>query len=192
VKRVLWILLCDFFVVCLISGLVFAVDPSEEKPEIPTKEKSANMKEVSLYQYYQTHLLPYLTGPKSKTKGKYAESENKGGTPSSASLLLNRKKTDEAGVSPNGSPTEQKSKGEDGQETTFITLHKGESIGLAEINKSFPREVLKEYKAEVLLGYKVSPLVEILFGKVQKIESSQYSPWGIHDDGWRLKLKKDF
>jgi len=148
------------------------------------------MKEVSLYQYYQTHLLPYLTG--TQTKGGYAEPVNKGVTSPSASLMLNRKKVDETAASPNGSPPGQKSEGGDGEEKTFITLNRAESIGLAEINRSLPREAWKEYKAEFLLGYKVSPLVEILFGKAQKIESSQYSPWGIRDDGWRLKLKKDF
>jgi hypothetical protein len=71
-------------------------------------------------------------------------------------------------------------------------LNKIDSVGLDEINKSFPKDFRKEYIAELALGIKLSPLVDLTFGKVQKFERSEGTPWGAHDDGWRIRLKKDF
>ncbi len=75
---------------------------------------------------------------------------------------------------------------------TYFSLSRVDSIGLSEMNKSFPQLYKKEYIAELALGIKLSPLLDLSLGKVQKFERPEGSPWEAHDDGWRIRLKKDF
>ncbi len=194
VRKSLLILLIAFFGTCIVSGSLSAAGPTPEKPQVAIQESGKNGKELPLYQYYQRYLTPYLAGLQTKTKGGSTEPERNPGTLtalSSGSLVSGKSKNQETGASQNALSPEQKT-AEGINDKAFITLNKSESVGLAEMNKSFPKEFKKEYNTEFLVGYKVSPLVDILFGKAQKIERSQDSPWGVHDDGWRLKLQKTF
>ena len=78
------------------------------------------------------------------------------------------------------------------RETTYVTLNKIDSVGLDAINKSFPKDYRKEYIAELALGIKLSPMTDLTFGKVQKFERSEGTPWEARDNGWAIRLKKDF
>jgi hypothetical protein len=108
-------------------------------------------------------------------------------------------KTVPAPVTPTGSLVLSKSKTvepgadkETSKETAYVALNKIDSVGLEAINKSFPKDYRKEYIAELALGIKLSPMVDLTFGKVQKFERSEGTPWEARDDGWRIRLKKDF
>jgi hypothetical protein len=54
------------------------------------------------------------------------------------------------------------------------------------------KEVAKQNKTEVSLGYKFSPFSEIYLGKgflVDRKDSTSFQP---HDDGWRIKFQANF
>jgi hypothetical protein len=97
------------------------------------------------------------------------------------SLVLSKSKTGESG------PDKETS-----TETAYVTLNKIDSVGLDAINKSFPKDYRKEYIAELALGIKLSPMTDLTFGKVQKFERSEGTPWEARDNGWAIRLKKDF
>ena len=106
------------------------------------------------------------------------------------SLLSTKSKSDAAeggqGVSNNGQKTEKT------DDRTYLSLFRMDSIGRDEINRALPSEYRREYVAELALGLKLAPTVDLSFGKAQRFERSENSPWASHDDGWRLRLQKNF
>jgi hypothetical protein len=194
VRRILLILSLTLFVACPVASGLHGAEPADMKS--PAKFTGTGQKgaEMSLHQYYQQYLNPYLAGL--QVKGRSTDLERNSGVAAKASSgaggLPSGKAKSPDGETRQDTPSTEQKTGRDGDEKTFVTLNKNDSIGLAEINKRFPHEFRKEYEAELLVGYRVSPLVDILFGKAQKFERSQDSPWGMHDSGWRLKLQKNF
>ena len=182
----MFILLCVYFAVSFFAVAGHAGEADQKsQPAVKATEKAP--KDTSLYLYYQQHLKPYFANSSVKpSDNKYKEPEQKAApqpvTPT-GSLVLSRSKTDDA------SPDKSK---EASEATSYVTLNRIDSVGLEAMNKSFPKEFRKEYIAELALGIKLSPMVDLTFGKVQKFERSESTPWESRDDGWRLRLKKDF
>jgi hypothetical protein len=181
------------------SGL--AGEVSEKKPAASVTETGKGEKDTSLYLYYQKYLSPYLGNPRTTATERYKEPGQKGVPASQApsgKLLSNRSKLNEAGAGSEETASGQKDPAQ-AQEKTYFSLNKLDSVGLEEINRSFPGAYRKEYLAELAFGIKLSPLLDLSFGKVQKFEryggsaaGNHDESWKIKDDGWRLRLQKNF
>ena len=172
--------------VCLFAASGLTAEVSDQKPQTAASATAKTQKDTSLYLYYQQHLKPYFANPPARTEDRYKEPGQKAAPSQAAptgSLVLGRSKTGDAGA--------DKDK-EASRETTYVTLNRLDSVGLEAINKTFPKDFRKEYIAELALGIKLSPLLDLTFGKVQKFERSEGTPWETRDDGWRIRLKKDF
>ena len=172
-----------------------AADAAEEKPQSAKVEAGAKEKETSLYLYYQKYLNPYLNKGKTKGSDKDKITEPKGTlvsnpSPPASVVVLNRTKPPGSSAVQDGSSSEAKEI--ESEEKSYIALNKLDSIGLDAINRTFPQEYRKEYLAELALGFKLSPFLDLSVGKVQRFERSGESPWGAHDDGWRIRLQKNF
>ncbi len=183
------------FILCLGGEGSLIAESEHEKIPIKKKEVLNNASGLPLHQYYQKHLTPYLNGLRSKTNGpalKYVQEKEASATISTGSLLGGNAETASQRTALSREEHNNINAENNTEEKTFISLHKSEAVGRAVINKNFPKEFKSEYDTELLVGYKITPLVDILFGKVQKLERSQDRPWEMHDDGWTLKLQKNF
>jgi hypothetical protein len=54
------------------------------------------------------------------------------------------------------------------------------------------KEITKDYKTELSMGYRVSPFSEIYLGKGFLVDRKDNFNVDTHDNGWRLKFKYDF
>lgn len=75
-----------------------------------------------------------------------------------------------------------------GNDNRFIGLARIDRLGLMESNKTSPNE----YGAELMIGYKVTSLWSVLFGKGMQLESPGDTSIRYQDDGWRFKFVKKF
>ncbi|HEY3276096.1 MAG TPA: hypothetical protein VGJ94_05710 [Syntrophorhabdaceae bacterium] len=186
------VLLCGCVICCLLLPIPGNASDTVEGKQIPAvAEKGKKEKETSLYLYYQRYLNPYFSKSQPRT------ADRSKGTESKASLVSNPTFLPAHGSKDVNLPAAEKeapseAKKEDSADKPYIMLNRLDSIGLDELNKSFPQAYRKEYLAELALGFKLTPLVDLSVGKVQKFERSGDSPWGAHDDGWRIRLQKNF
>lgn len=171
---------------CLFAVSGFTADAPDQKPQTSAPAAGKTVKDTSLYLYYQQYLKPYFGNSSTKTGDRSKEADQKtastSATPSGSLVLSRSKPADTASGKQSAEP----------EEKAYVTLNKIDSVGLDEINRTFPKDFRKEYIAELALGIKLSPLMDLSFGKVQKLERSEGTPWGMHDDGFRIRLKKDF
>ncbi len=69
-------------------------------------------------------------------------------------------------------------------------------VGLAKVDRVDVMQLSKltqnEYRAEFMIGYSVSSLGSILFGRAMQLERPADATLKLQDDGWRLKLLKRF
>jgi len=186
-----------YLVVCLISGFGFSAEPSDESSRIEKSNASAKPakgeKETSLYLYYQKYLSPYFSGSQAKKGAPYKEPDQRGmltASPSSGTLLSSKARTADGTVTKDGSQEQKSENG--GEDKTYISLNKLDSVGLSELNKTFPRDNRKEYVTELSLGFKLTPMMDLLIGRAQKFERSENTPWESKNDGWRIRLQKEF
>jgi len=159
---------------------------SDQKPRTAASAVAKPQKDDSLYLYYQQYLKPYFSKSLTRTEDGYKDPDQKAPpapVSPTGSLVLSRSKPADA---------EADKDKEGSRETAYVTLNRIDSVGLEAINKTFPKDFRKEYIAELALGIKLSPMLDLTFGKVQKFERSEGTPWESRDDGWRLRLKKDF
>ncbi len=75
-----------------------------------------------------------------------------------------------------------------GNENPYIGLARIDRLDLMQINRTSPNE----YGAEFMIGYKVTSLASILFGKGLQLESPGDTSIRFQDDGWRFKFVKKF
>ena len=69
-----------------------------------------------------------------------------------------------------------------------INLAKIDSLDVTGVK----RTAQKEYKAEVMLGYKVTPFGEVLLGRGVKLDRKEDASFEAQDNGWRVKFKINF
>ena len=82
----------------------------------------------------------------------------------------------------------------------FLSFKNGQNsepvVGLARINKINIMELKKisqnEYRLELHVGYDVTSLGTILFGRSMQLEREEDALLKLHDDGWRLQFLKRF
>lgn len=69
-------------------------------------------------------------------------------------------------------------------------------VGLARVDRVDIVELRKvtqnEYRAEIMVGYNMSSVGSILFGRAMQVERPGEARLRLLDDGWRLKLLKRF
>lgn len=80
--------------------------------------------------------------------------------------------------------TEKKNNGNE----VFVTLGRVSNFDV----RGIERTTRKEYKAEVSLGYRLTPFGEVLLGRGVRIERKEDAQFEAQDDGWRVKLRIDF
>ncbi|MDR2018942.1 MAG: hypothetical protein LBQ00_08800 [Syntrophobacterales bacterium] len=173
--------------VCLFAGAGFSAEAPEQKQRTADITKKTKT-DTSLYSYYQKHLKPYFQSSRPKEEEicnkEPSESTTSSGTPM-GSLTLSRSKV-------NGADSDSAQQEADAEQTTYLTLNRIDSIGLDAINKTFANHYRKEYIAELALGVRLPRHTNLTFGKVQKFERYEDTPWETHDNGWMIRLKKDF
>ncbi len=74
------------------------------------------------------------------------------------------------------------------EDSIYINLAKIESLDVTGVK----RTAEKEYKAEVMLGYKVTPFGEVLLGRGVKLDRKENASFEAQDNGWRVKFKINF
>lgn len=79
-------------------------------------------------------------------------------------------------------------KDDETKDKALISLGKADSIEITGIKQVAP----KEYKAEFLVGYRLTPFGEILLGKRMIFERKDDALFEHKDDGWKIKFKKSF
>ena len=75
-----------------------------------------------------------------------------------------------------------------GNDSRYIGLARIDRLGVMESNKTLSNE----YGAELMIGYKVTSLWSVLFGKGMQLESPGDTSVRFQDDGWRFKFVKKF
>ena len=75
-----------------------------------------------------------------------------------------------------------------GNDSRYIGLARIDRLGVMESNKTLS----SEYGAELMIGYKVTSLWSVLFGKGMQLESPGDTSVRFQDDGWRFKFVKKF
>lgn len=200
-KKPAFLLSLVYVMLILWTGVGFSAERTGDNPPSEGYRKSdahavpeTSDARKSLYLYYRNHLSPYFSGSQVK-KGPPAKESNQGGMfvapPSSGTLLSLSQPKPRDGAEDKGMVREQK--GDNGnEEKAYVTLNKQDAVGLGELNKLFPKENRKEYDTELSLGFKLTPMLDLQIGKAQKFERSEHTPWETRDQGWRIRLKKEF
>jgi len=88
----------------------------------------------------------------------------------------------------------------DKEKSYLFSFEKGEHespyVGLARIDRldimDPSRMSLGEYGAEFMIGYKVTSLGSLLFGKGMQVERPGETSVRLQDDGWRFKFVTKF
>ncbi len=75
-----------------------------------------------------------------------------------------------------------------GNENRYIGLARIDRLDLMQPSRTSPHE----YGAEFMIGYKVTSLGSIFFGKGLQLESPGVTSVRFQDDGWRFKFVKEF
>jgi hypothetical protein len=70
----------------------------------------------------------------------------------------------------------------------YVELAKIENLDVIDLKKISANE----YKADVLIGYKLTPFGEIFLGRGIMIQRKEDALFLAHDEGWRIKFKVNF
>ncbi|MCX7965906.1 MAG: hypothetical protein N2596_04705 [Syntrophorhabdaceae bacterium] len=79
-------------------------------------------------------------------------------------------------------------KDDDTKDKALISIGKVERIDLTELKPV----AQKEYKAEFLIGYRLTPFGEILLGRQMVFERKEDVLFEHRDGGWKIKFKTSF
>lgn len=162
----------------------------EEAVKILT-ESLKNEKITDLTRYYKRDGMLYTLNPENNDLNKYKALEEKG-------FILLKPLTDlnitNEGEKRYGIIFTEKSdpymikKDDETKDKALVSLGKAEKFEITEIKPVAP----KEYKAEFLIGYRLTPIGEILLGKRMVFEKKDDAFFEHRDDGWKIKFKTSF
>jgi hypothetical protein len=76
----------------------------------------------------------------------------------------------------------------DPENMAYVSLAKVDTVEVLRLKKTAP----KEYKAEVVIGLRLTPFGEVLLGRGVKVERREDAVFEANDDGWRVKFKIHF
>lgn len=190
-KKIGYTILCA---VVLLSGFSLAVcaqDLTEEEAKKLIQGVVKQEGKVESLQRYQKYANFYYIGSDEKTIEKYRKLEEAG----YVKLKLISGKDLEKGLNSayavefteKAMPYLVKPEGESG-DRIYINLAKIDSLDVTGIKMT----AQKEYKAEVMLGYKVTPFGEVLLGRGVRLERKEDASFEAQDNGWRVKFKINF
>ncbi len=73
-------------------------------------------------------------------------------------------------------------------DSPYIGLARIDRLDVMQCNRTSPNE----YGAEFMVGFKVTSLASLLFGKGMQMQSPGDTSVKLQDDGWRFKFVKKF
>ncbi|MCX5802722.1 MAG: hypothetical protein NTU69_04175 [Proteobacteria bacterium] len=185
------ILLIILSMICMLTGYTNAGELSRDEAAAMIKEVIANEKQADITRYYQKYGPFYYIGSDNGVINKHKELEQGGYVKVRA---LSDSKTSSESKTTYGIQFTDKAlpymakNNEDSENKAYITLAKVDNIDVIGLKKLTPNE----YKAEVSLGYRLTPFGEILLGRGIKVERKEDALFEAHDNGWRVKFKVNF
>ncbi|HBE45520.1 MAG TPA: hypothetical protein DDW17_08805 [Deltaproteobacteria bacterium] len=190
-KRAFLILIIIYTVTCIITQGTTASELSREEALTLIKGSLMQTKDSDFIKTYTRQGLFYSIGSDKETIARYSileqqgyvkinpppDSKEKGQSLTTCGIQFTEK------ASPYISQPEKNS-----EHKAFVTLAKVDSldvIGLRRLNE-------KEFKAEVALGYRLTPFGEILLGHGVILQRKEDAYFEAQDNGWRIKFKINF
>lgn len=180
--------------VILLSGLSLAVcaqDLTEEEAKKLIQGVVKQEDRVESLERYPKNATFYYIGSDEKTIEKYRKLEEAG----YVKLKLISGKDPGKGLdtayavefTEKAAPYLSKPEGESG-DRIYINLAKIDNLDVTGIKRTAQRE----YKAEVMLGYKATPFGEVLLGRGVRLDRKEDASFEAQDNGWRVKFKINF
>ena len=189
--KIVYIVLCSVLVFSGFSAGVRAADLTEEEAKKLIQGVVKHEGKVESLERYQKYPNFYYIGSDEKTVEKYRKLEEEG----YVKLKLISGKDLEKGLDTayaiefTEKATPYLIKPEGGSEDrVYIDLAKINDLDVTGVK----RTAQKEYKAEVMLGYKMTPFGEVLLGRGVKLDRKEDASFEAQDDGWRVKFKFNF
>lgn len=190
-KQIWYIGLCAVMLLGGLAAGVRAEDLTEEEAKKLIRNVVKHEGKVESLERYQKLANFYYIGSDEKTIEKYRRLEEAG----YVKMKLVSGKDLEKGLdtayavefTDKAAPYLSKPEGESG-DRVYINLAKIDSLDVTGIKRTTP----KEYKAEVMLGYKVTPFGEVLLGRGVRLDRKEDASFEAQDNGWRVKFKIDF
>ncbi|HOJ42812.1 MAG TPA: hypothetical protein PK800_01705 [Syntrophorhabdaceae bacterium] len=177
--------------VFLASIVVYAQEKPKLSREDATKmliESLKDNKMVDLTRYYSKQDSIYTLMPENNDLEKYRTLEEKG------FVMLKpirdsgeKEKTYGIVFTEKAEPYIIK-KEDDSKDKALISIGKAEKIDITELKPVSS----KEYKAEFLIGYRLTPFGEILLGKQTIFERKEDAFFEQRDGGWKIRFKTTF
>jgi len=190
-KKIVHIVLCSILIFSGLSAGVRAADLTEKEAKKLVQDvvkREGKMESLERYQKYPNF---YYIGSDEKTIEKYRKLEEAG----YVKLKLISGKDLEKGLdtayaiefTEKAAPYLVKPEG-GSEDRVYIDLAKIDNLDVTGVK----RTAQKEYRAEVMLGYKVTPFGEVLLGRGVKLDRKEDASFEAQDDGWRVKFKFNF
>lgn len=190
-KKIVYVVLCAVLMLSGFSAGVCAADLTGEEAKKLIQSVVKHEDKVESLQRYQKYTNFYYIGSDEKTVEKYRKLEEAG----YVKLKLISGKDLEKGLDTAYAIefTEKAApylvKPESGSEDKiYINLAKIDNLDVTGIRKT----ARKEYRADVMLGYKVTPFGEVLLGRGVKLDRKEDASFEAQDNGWRVKFKLHF
>ncbi|OPY79721.1 MAG: hypothetical protein A4E64_00365 [Syntrophorhabdus sp. PtaU1.Bin058] len=190
-KKIVYIVLCSFLIFSGFAAGISAAELTEEEAKKLIQDVVKHEDKVESLERYQQHGNFYYIGSDEKTVEKYRRLEEAG----YVKLKLISGKDLEKGLdsayavefTEKAAPFLIKPEG-GSEDRIYINLAKIDNLDVTGVK----RTAQKEYKAEVMLGYKVTPFGEVLLGRGVKLDRKEDASFEAQDDGWRVKFKINF
>lgn len=190
-KKIVYIVLCSFLIFSGFAARISAADLTEEEAKKIIQDVVKHEGKVESLERYQQHGNFYYIGSDEKTVEKYRKLEEAGYVKlkliSGKDLAKGLDSAYAVEFTEKAAPFLVKPK--DGSEDRiYINLAKIDNLDVTGVK----RTAQKEYKAEVMLGYKVTPFGEVLLGRGVRLDRKEDASFEAQDDGWRVKFKINF
>jgi len=189
--KIVYIALCSVLIFSGFAAGISAADLTEEEAKKLIQGVVKHEDKIESLERYQQHGNFYYIGSDEKTVEKYRKLEEAG----YVKLKLISGKDLEKGLdsayavefTEKAAPFLVKPEG-GSEDRIYINLAKIDNLDVTGVK----RTAQKEYKAEVMLGYKVTPFGEVLLGRGVKLDRKEDASFEAQDDGWRVKFKINF
>lgn len=174
----------------IFTGIVYAEELTREEATRLLIESLKDEKIINLTKYYTKHGLLYPLGPENGDLSRYKALEEKG-------YILLKPITDQNTTDENkkyGIIFTEKAepylikKDDETKDRALVSLGRADKVDITIIKQVEP----KEYKAEFLIGYRLTPLGEILLGKQMIFEKKEDASFVYKDNGWKIRFKTSF
>lgn len=190
-KKIAYIVLCSILIFSGFIARTSAADLTDEEAKKLIQGAVKHEDKVESLARYHQHGNFYYIGSDEKTVEKYRKLEEAGYV---KLRLISGKDLEKCLDSAYAVEFTEKAapfliKPEDASEDRiYINLAKIDNLDVTGVR----RTAQKEYKAEVMLGYKVTPFGEVLLGRGVRLDRKEDASFEAQDDGWRVRFKINF